>query len=91
VCSRDLRCGGRAGDADLMLIDDGGAADQHDGIGVAAAGIDAVPEDRSRRLGAVRGGGIVSRVFARGGDLAQNGAGLEVGSCRESGGNSRAA
>ena len=34
----NLRRGGRAGNADHMLVDDGGAVDQHDGIGVAAAG-----------------------------------------------------
>ena len=73
---RDLWRGGRAGDADLILVDDGGAADQHDGILVAAAGIDAVPEDGRCHLSAVRCGGIVGHVFSRGGDLAQNGAGL---------------
>jgi len=77
VGSGDLRRGRRAGDGDLMLVDDGGAADQHNGIGIASAGIGAVPEDRRCRLRAVHGDGIVDRVFARGCDLAQNGAGLE--------------
>ena len=76
VGSGDLWCGGRAGDADLILVDDGGATDQHDGVGIATAGFDAVPEDGSSRLRAVRGGGIVGGIFAGGGDLAQNGAGL---------------
>ena len=61
-----------------MLVDDGGAADLHHGVGIAAAGIDTVPEDGGCRLGAVRGGGIVGGVFARRSDLAQNGAGREV-------------
>ena len=81
----DLRRGGRAGDADLILVDDGGAADQHDGIGIAAAGIDTVPQDGGGRLGAVRGGGIVGRIFPRGGDLAQNGAGLQVAGGQDDG------
>ena len=43
--SGDLRRGGRAGDADLVVVDDGGAADQHHGAGVATAGIVTVQPD----------------------------------------------
>ena len=35
----DLRRGRRAGDGDLILVDDGGAADQHNGIGITAGGV----------------------------------------------------
>jgi len=53
-----------AEDGDLVLVDDGGAADQHDGVGVATTGIDTVPEDGCCRLGAVRCSGIMGGVFA---------------------------
>ena len=73
----DLALAGRAREDEVVAVDDGGAANQRNGWHIAACGVGLAPEHRDGGFGAVDGGGIMGGVFARRGDLAQHGAGLE--------------
>jgi len=73
----DLGVAGGAHEDEVVAVDDGGAADNSDGRGVATGRIRLAPEHGDGGFRPVGRIGVVRGVFARGGDLAQHGAGGE--------------